>query len=96
MQIMTLCHDVIMSSIVSMPHSYFRMKLMSYGCWQLYIKLLQYIFTSMHQINIHQNTPNLTYVIKLWFCRPYGRFQNSLPQVVVEPEQPVKDSTTGI
>ena len=27
----------------------------------------------MHQINIHQNTPNLTYVIKLHFCRPYGK-----------------------
>ena len=46
---------------------------MSYGHWQLYIKLLQYIFTSMHQMSIHHNTPNLTSVIKLHFCRPYGK-----------------------
>ena len=54
MPIMTLQHDIIMSSIVSMPHIYFRMEFMSYGCFQLDIKLLQYIFTSMYQINIHQ------------------------------------------
>ena len=32
-----------------------------------------YIFISTHQINIHHNTQDLTYVTKLHFCRHYGK-----------------------
>ena len=70
---------------------------MSCGCLQLDIKLLQYIFVSMHQINIHQTTQDLVYVTKLHFCRHYGKgVEILLPQVVAESGQPGKDPTTGI
>ena len=73
------------------------MKLVSYGHLQLYIKHLQYIFASVHQINIHQNTQNLTCVIKLCLCRPYGKdFKIPFHKQLWESEQPVKDLTTGI
>ena len=66
--------------------SIFRMEFMSYGYFQLDIKLLQYIFTSMYQINRHQKTQNLTYFIQNYiYCRPYGKdSRESISQAVAE------------